>query len=255
MKRTTIRLLVLLACGGMVGCRTAYERAWLDAQQNLEPEPGVLAEYDSYDVKVRTLFTKAYERDVVFRMVCIPSFTPEWLVGIRETGETHSAFVLRPEKHIWKTELIPMYESGQIRELVENEKGEVESRIATNTIVKLKREVPQDFRQIKVTEKSEAIDAETARLLANVWSKMLLSARHPEQSTLGCDGVTYHFSMSIPEHGIASGKVWTPSPETRTGMLSSLGELVAAYVDAPSEKRQEILKEINRTALALQKKL
>lgn len=255
MKETGKRLLALLACVVIVGCRTAYERASRDAQQDLEPEPGILAEADSYETKVRTLFSKGYERDVVFRMVCIPSFTPEWLAGIRRTHETYLAFVLRPEKHIWKTELIPMYESGQITEIVQEESGKAVSRIATNQIAELKKEVPQDFRKIGVIEKSEPINAETAQLLTDVWSRMLLSARHPKQANLGCDGVTYHFSMWVPEHGVASGKIWTPEATTRTGMLSSLGELIAAYVDAPSEKKKEILKEINRTAQTLRKKL
>lgn len=259
MKTRINRVALLLACVAVAGCRTTYERmyerAFREAQRNLEPEPGILAEFDSYYYKVGALFSRGYENDVVFRMVCIPSFEPEWMVGIREDGETYTAFVLRPEIHIWKTELIPMYESGQIKRIVTDEKGEVMAQIASNDIARLKSEVPKDFRKIGVAEKSEAIDAETARLLAELWSGMLLAARHPRETSAGLDGVTYHFSMLIPGQAIASGKIWTPSPDTRTGMLSTLGELLAAYVDAAPDKRQDILKEIRRTARNLHRKL
>lgn len=264
MKASNGLFALLLACIAGAGCQTTYERAFRDAQRNLEPEPGILAEFDSYYYKVGTLFSRGYEEDVVFRMVCLPSFEPEWLVGIRKVGEkkdpfeeggTYAAFVLRPEKHIWKTELIPMYESGRITRLVTDAKGEVTAQIATNDIARLKSEVPRDFRKIGVVEKSEAIDVETARLLAGLWSGMLLAARHPVEPSAGLDGVSYHFSMFIPGHGVASGKIWTPSPDTRTGMLSTLGELIAAYVDAAPGKRKDILNEIQRTAGALRRKL
>jgi hypothetical protein len=212
------------------GCRTAYNRAILEGQQNLEPEAGKLAGVDDrYDRQVLSLFIKGYEQDVIFRMICIPSFTPEWLVGIRKTEGKYTAFILRPEKHIW-------------REFI--------SRESSNDA-----EIGKHLSQIPVNEKSEAIDAETAELLSDVWSAMLLSVRHPRERNCGHDGTIYHFSMEIPKRGTAGGTIWEPSPDTRTGLLSSLGELIAVYIDASPRKKQEILKEINHKAKALRKRL
>ena len=252
MKNTVIA--IVAACI-LIGCTTSHERAWLEAQRNLVPEAGILAEYDSYDYKVRTLFAKGYSRGIVFRMVCRPSFTPEWLVGVRKANGGYSAFVLRPQEHIWKTELVPMYESGQITEIVMDDSGASVSRIATNDISRLKREVPQDFRKIPVEEQSCALDPHISELLARCWSRMLLGSRHPRQSSLGCDGTTYHFSMRVRERGIVSGRALSPSPQSQTGLLSSLGELLATYIEAPKEEKMEILGQIKTRAELLERML
>lgn len=221
MNRTAKRCAVLLACVLAAGCRTADERAWIAAQRYLEPELGILASGDSsYESKLTALFSKGYESDVVFRMVCIPSFEHEWLVGIRKSGGICRAFVLRPDNQVWKTERRPLEERVPIR----------------------------------VTETSADLDAPTARLLADLWSGMLLSARHPPGLIIGVDGVSYYFSMYIPGHGPASGKTWSPAPDSRTGLLAALGRSLAEYVDVPPERKPEVLAEIRRTAEQLRRK-
>lgn len=221
MNRTTHRVAVLLACVLAAGCRSADERAWIAAQRYLEPEPGILAGGDSsYESKLVALFSKGYESDVVFRMVCIPAFEPEWLVGLRQTGETFRAFVLRPDNQVWKTERRPLEERAPIH----------------------------------VTETSADIDAQTGKLLADLWSGMLLSARHPPWSHSGLDGVSYYFSMFIPGHGTASGTIWSPAPDSRTGLLAALGRSLAEYVDVPPERKADALAEIQQTAERLRRK-
>lgn len=220
MKNTAHRCALLLACVLATGCRSADEQAWIAAQRYLEPELGILAGDNSYEIKLGALFSKGYESDVVFRMVCIPSFEHEWLVGIRKSGETFRAFVLRPDTHVWATKSMTLEECGQIR----------------------------------VTETSADLDAPTAQLLADLWSGMLLSARHPPRPIIGCDGVGYHFSMYIPGHGPASGKTWSPAPDSRTGLLAALGRSLAEYVDVPPERKDEVLADIRRTAERLRRK-
>lgn len=221
MNKTARRCAVLLACVLAAGCQTADERAWIAAQHYLEPELGILAGRDSsYEGRLVALFSKGYESDVVFRMVCIPSFELEWLVGIRKSGGTCRAFVLRPDSQIWMTKSMTFEEIGQIR----------------------------------VTETSAEFDVQTGKLLADLWSGMLLSARHPPRLIIGVDGVGYHFSMYIPGHGPASGKTWSPAPDSRTGLLAALGRSLAEYVDVPPERKPEVLAEIRRTAERLRRK-
>ena len=220
MNKTARRCAILLVCVLAAGCRSADERAWIAAQRYLEPELGILAGDNSYESKLAALFSKGYEPNVVFRMVCIPSFEHEWLVGIRKSGETFRAFVLRPDSQVWQTEIRPLDGSGPIR----------------------------------VTETSADLDAQTGKLLADLWSGMLLSARHPPWPIIGCDGTTFHFSMYIPGHGPASGKTWSPSPDSRTGLLAALGRSLAEYVDVPPERKPDVLAEIRRTAERLRRK-
>ena len=255
-----MKLLTVILCAGMAilmfGCSTSDQRAWLEAHQHLAPEPGLLAEFDSYDHKIRTVLSEGYGRDVLFRMICIPSFEPEWMVGIeKDDNNTCSVFVLRPNKHIWKSELIPMYESGQITEIVQTADGSIESRKATNDLERLKREMPSDFRNIGVEKQSAGIDAGTADLLAEAWSQMILKARHPEEDVIGLDGVTYHFSMWIQGRGIVSGKIWCPEQNTNTGLLTSIGHSLMTYVTADKDKRVMLLNEIRATASKLNKRL
>ena len=235
------------------GCKTSqekWEQEMTDACQSLEPETGILADIGGdYENKVRTVFIRGYQDDVVFRMVCMPSWMPEWMTGIQKHGNTYSAFVLRPEKFIWNAQLISNNE-----QMLKETNDEYTRQSTTAELAKLRQEMPEDFRQIKVKTTMVAIDAETAELLAGIWSQMLRCTHYPKEAYRGCDGVGYHFSMWIPDHRIlASGKIWSPKPNTNTSLLVSLGHMLAAYVDASPQERSNILRKIKSTTKKLQK--
>ena len=202
------------------GCKIAYE-----STQDLEPEVGVLANYNLYSCAIHSVFERGYDEDVVFRMVCVPGFTPEWLVGVRETNGTYSAFVLRPQKHIEKA------------------------------FEKYNHEATDFSKTIGVTEKTAVIDEEVVKLLVDAWSRMLYSVHASKKSSVYylSDSMNYHFSMRLPKRGEASGMIYENRLTTKTELLSSLGYQIAAYVEASPEKRQAIIKEITDTAKLLQK--
>src|SRR6201999_3229424 len=90
------------------------------AEDHLEPEQSVLGGTDfstGYDALVRDLLHDAYGRDVEARMVAVPSFVPEYAVGLRGgklvgkddfktvvKGPPYRIFVLSPQAQIWTYE-------------------------------------------------------------------------------------------------------------------------------------------------------
>jgi hypothetical protein len=240
-------LLVCHVCAVIVQA----ESVTTEVRDHLGPETGMLAEYSEYSLKMRTVLRKGFSRDVVLRAVCFPSFSSEWLVGIRKKDEEYSVFLLNPKKRVWNTELIKMYETGQIKEIAKTDDGETVARPATNALACLKQEMPDDWRKIEVTETTAPIDNKTAELLAEVWSGMLLRVRHPMESHNGLDGVTYHFSMWVKNRGILSGTTWSPDPYSNPGMLANISYVMKTFVEAEPTERAHHLKQLRIMAGAL----
>jgi len=205
------------------------------AQEYLEPEPGVLAQMDNYDVKIGRVFAAAYAGDVVLRAFILPSFVPEEVVGIRHTDERYEAFVMAPTSTIWNTEIVRLYESGHITTSDNNGKP---VPLAKNVeYQKLKRRTP-DIRKITAKTKAVALPGPLAQRIAQVWQRMLLDARHPKAPRDGNDGATYHFSMWIQGYGIVSASIWSPDEGSRTGALTDLASALAQYAKGQLDSEQ-----------------
>src|SRR5712671_449351 len=89
-------LLVLLARGAA----HASDRDYMQ-----HGEEKLTADYQiKYDRAIRHVLSRAWRKDVVVCVVDIPSFQPEWGVGIARTLGSYEAFEVTASKHIW-TEL------------------------------------------------------------------------------------------------------------------------------------------------------
>lgn len=84
------------------------------AQEHLIPAADVFENPDDYDLKVRHVFTRVFDKGVTLRVLVTPSFVKEYAVGLFVTDKKVEVFVLEPSSQIWNTELIKMYEEGKL---------------------------------------------------------------------------------------------------------------------------------------------
>jgi hypothetical protein len=197
------------------------------AQEHLVPEPGVLAEYDEYDFKVREVFTSAYSDEVVCKVVILGSFGKEQVVGLRTTAGGHEIFSMFPSSSIWDTELVRLHESGQIQSYAKD--GKKLTLEQDDSYQDLKKRTPADFRQITIETQAVPLGDSVAHRIAAIWERMLLDTRQPKQWRQGLDGASYHFSMFVSGRGIISGQIWSPKEKTKTAALEELAYALSQY--------------------------
>lgn len=208
------------------------------AQDHLEPEVASLSEYDfhwDYVKKLRQVLLKDASEYYMARMLCIPSFEPEWVVTISreceggfEDDHPHSYLVeyARAKKHLWHE---------------------------------------KKFEEVEVSKVKASLDQRTAEAVFEVWRRMLHATRYPiDEERMGEDGETYHFSRQIsmnhkgrldPRAGFEHGKIWSPDEDSPTGELVAIGEALKKYALARPEDRDGIQAEIRKKADQLKAKL
>ena len=225
----------------------AISASALRAQEHLIPDTDVFTDPDEYKIKMRHIFAQAFEAGVTLRVLVTPSFsTKEHVAGLLETDKAVEVFVLEPSLRIWDTELLKMYESGEIGTVTKDGKEiPLEQNVAYQ---KLKKTTPADYRAIKAKRQARPIPKEVAGEIKSLWEEMLLNVRHPSKPDGGKDGVTYDFSAWIAGWGDLSGHIWSPKPESKTGRLTKLADTLADYArgKADLDKLKERLKEARK---------
>jgi hypothetical protein len=178
------------------------------ADEQLEPCRHHLAEYEN---RVEALSRAAMPGDVEFVVTVIPSFQPEWSVGVSaDNGHfflTHVTF----QPSLWGSSLV---ETGP------------------NTF-------GYDFQKphIQTTAKTANISAELHEALRSEWDRSIASARPSDG--IGLDGVTFKFQLSG-----RCGSAWSPGPETRNGELVNLVMALVLLADGkedPSHSNGEVV--------------
>jgi hypothetical protein len=65
-------------------------------------EEKLTADYQiKYDRAIRHVLSRGWRRDVILRMVDLPPFQPEWVVGIAHTADGYHAFEAEASQQIW----------------------------------------------------------------------------------------------------------------------------------------------------------
>ena len=106
-----------------------------------------------------------------------------------------------------------------------------------------------DEKQRKVTVKisTAPISPALAARMHGLWNRMISRAHKPTHPNTTFDGVSYEFATAI-----GRGEAQNPSQRNSPALLTDLGECLVQYCQAPEEEREEILKEINKAADALE---
>jgi hypothetical protein len=102
-------------------------------------------------------------------------------------------------------------------------------------------------KEIKLKTSTASISPALAARVLDLWNQMIARAREPENPNTGLDGVTIEFATAS-----GRGEVWSPSRRNSPLLLAELGETLVQYCQAPEKDREEMLKEINTAADALE---
>ncbi|MEY2510791.1 MAG: hypothetical protein QOE26_1554 [Verrucomicrobiota bacterium] len=215
------------------------------AQDQLTPDPGILAEKHEYYAKLREVFAEVYRSNVVLQVVLLPSFEPEEIAGIRETDAGFEAFVAKPSSIIWETYSI--YEAETEEQRRADEQGKDFPLDPNSGLVEMKRNNPSDFRKITIHIDARPIPTQLKTRIEHVWQRMLLGARHPVNPPNGTDGETFHFSMWIYGRGFVSAQTWSPD-RGKARALTDLALALPEYARGAGDEKQliKLLKPLER---------
>lgn len=197
------------------------------AEDYLAPLPSILGGDEflgNYDMRLQAVFKDAYDRTVNIRMLAVPSFSPEYAVGLLSKsdprrGPPYRIFTLSPTAQIWTYETIDMIKRGDEKIITRDGKDGAEQEVA-----RLQSLVPADVKDLKIKRCESDIADDLGRRIIEVWRKMLLRTRYIEKDTVGLDGETYYFGINSTSSGYMSGQVWSPDRDSTTGNLVALAE-------------------------------
>jgi tetratricopeptide (TPR) repeat protein len=218
----------------------------------LEPEDSIFSgEFYSYQAKyysmVYTALKEAYKRDVRVRVLVLPSFSPEYAVGIRENSGTFTIFRLSPVKQLWRYKILEDLKAGRggkvVETYIEGDKKRRKVISAEERIAKIEAEYPKDFRDVEIKRCEVQINSDLAKSIIEIWEKMLLQTRYVKKNGLGLDGATYHFSMlSMSAMNVLAGKTWSPSAKSKTGKLVKISYWMEKMCMTDNNKLEKELK-------------
>jgi hypothetical protein len=190
----------------------------------LVPGTGHVTEMGKYNEKIEFVLRRAYEGDVVARIQVIPSFSPEIAVGVRKNERGFSLFSAKAKQQIWVTEMVPMMESGQIRNLSEGNNDA--------DIRRIRKEYPQGYRDIGVVYSEQKMTDADGQILTSALLESVLSARVPEEPNVGLDGVIFAISIRRPDGRMESANTWSPEKDSVPGQIVALVDRIAKASDS-----------------------
>jgi hypothetical protein len=169
------------------------------ANDHLEPCVGHLAEYES---RVETISRAAMPGTVEFVVTVIPSFQPEWSIGV---SAAHGDFLLTHvvfQPSLW---------------------GSSNVQLGPNMF-------GHDFSKphIQTTARTSKVSGYLHAALRSEWDRSIAGTRRTEGS--GLDGETFNFQLLG-----RCGSAWSPDPESRNAKLVDLVMALALLADGKDD--------------------
>jgi hypothetical protein len=202
------------------------------SQNNLEPFNGGITCRDYYKNVTTALHPidgeipiKDVDRLFNCSILCLPSFSPEWLVLIEKEKSSNKYFI----------------------------NFEISEKSIYGMMMNNKSKKGINPKAIKVERSRKEIDKNTKEQLEKVFYEMISQSRYPNESTRGLDGTIYIFS-AWGNLGGRSAEIWSPQ-SGNTQMLVNLTYLLSSYASCPSEETNKYLDLITQTLNTLQKQL
>jgi hypothetical protein len=197
------------------------------AQEHLVPEDSQFTRADlppnatllaPYHEMIITVLEDAFAEDVRARLIAMPSFSPEYALGLKETDGAWSIFHFQSEVQLWSYENLRMLRDFPA-DLMPSQAAAIDEAIAGYDA-----ELPDDYHDVGTGAACETpIPAALGEDLLALWTALLLETRYGDIPNLGRDGTDYHFSMRRGGR-LMAGKVWEPAPESAPGAMVSITE-------------------------------
>lgn len=221
------------------------------ASENLEPEESQFSgEFmGDYTHLVLSYLGAAYDEDVLVRLIGFPSFSPEYALWIQEKDGKYRIAYESPEMQLWGYQMMPLIEQGSVQvmnddgEFVKDEEG----------LKELESKYPKKTEDIPRNSCKKDIDKELADKIVFIWQEMLLQTKYTKDLIMGLDGEAYHFSGRVNGFGNYAGKVWSPRPESKTGKLVEISNLMSNFCLKGNRKiKKELIKKVTLLSKELQ---
>jgi hypothetical protein len=198
-----------------------------------------------YDEMVAAVLSRSFAPDVRARMLCLPSFEPEWVAGLRRTGGPGGrilAFVERAKDSIWHVRHFELERASKIKT--------TDASGRELSLAELHPEGPPGLERIITGYSEQEVDSDTADLVERVWSVALGEMRIPSpgEGNLGLDGVSYYFWKAGAPAKV--GRSWSPRKGSRMAELVNLGGSLAAVADSLGTSKEQHLQNVRQLATA-----
>ena len=212
------------------------------AEDHLEPDGSILGGTSfmvDYDLQVRDILKEALNPKVRVHMVALPSFSPEFAVGLMTMAQEgvrppYHILALTPVAQIWTYNSVDMLKSGRIQVVRGNKNKE---------IARLESSVPKNPKDLKIKRCEIGIGDTLATRIMEVWRKMLLKTRCSARPWGGADGERYYFGMWSWE-GPLAGTVWSPEQNSSTGNLVELAYTMRAVCEKKNGANESQLEKL-----------
>lgn len=208
-----------------------------DKRDHLEPDNSVFEGHNGYYTLLVSAMEEGFADDVKARVLVVPSFSEEVLVGLRGRPGSFEIFSLRPQISFWYFYGSGLYDpvspgddwSSQIAAY--RRESEREEDIASPG--RVRRKTPEDYKDVELSRCAIKIDDALANDILRAWQTVLRDTRYygEHEGIVGSDGTSFHFwSQAFPED--LAGKIWVPSGDLRPGKLALVAEAMTQYCSA-----------------------
>ncbi|MGH1542607.1 MAG: hypothetical protein ACRBHB_19450 [Arenicella sp.] len=198
------------------------------ASEHLEPEDSQFSGrfLEKYIETVLSYLSSAYEDDVEVRLIGLPSFSPEYALGVIAKEKKYYIFYESPEIQLWGYESISSMKRG-LENVKNNKRLLAESK---KSLKALESKYPANPQDIPRRSCKKEIDKDLAEKIIYIWHEMLLGTRYSREPMVGADGEMYHFSGVVKNGiGIYAGQIWSPPSDSKTGKLVKMSSLMSEY--------------------------
>jgi hypothetical protein len=204
---------------------------------------GSLAPY--YEMVLKVLHD-AYIPEVRARVIVMPSYGPEYALGVTEKNGRFAVFQLALDAQVWRYEMVRGAKAVDTSVLDPSVVKEFQAVIA-----EMEKALPKKFEDIGVKRCEVALPAQLGRDIVGAWKAMLLRTRFTPERTVGRDGTDYHFSMPDETQQL-SGKAWDPPIQSEAGRLVAL---VGTMKELCTTEDASLIAELQRDLTALKTRI
>lgn len=198
---------------------------------HLRPEESALSDpgarfLHEYYLNVAQVLKPQPNEKINAHVVVLPSFSPEYLVGIKQLDHDYQIFSIEPEISIWQFSYIDDFRKNPDK----FDSYDIPAHI--EALEKKSQQIPLSYDDIRVVRCTVNIPKTVAENLLRVWQSMLLEVRFPPKGRPVLDGVRYHFSMRDKDSfQTLSGKTHSPAQNTKVGKLVALTDKMKKICD------------------------
>lgn len=187
--------------------------------------------YADYEENVARVLIDAFNDSVVARVVVLPSFEPEYAVGLTLQDGNYAILVLEASTQLVNFEHLEMMRAGAYRQA-----DDLDGSKQAAEIKDIESQLPASRKDVAVKRCERKVSERVGAKLYTLWSEMLFRTRYPDlrpanadapPAPLGLhiDGTAYHFSFEYPGFTLA-GKIHSPTEESITGRFVAITRLM-----------------------------